>query len=100
MNNSTLAGGYQPRPIRKIYLFTNESGQFVACADDGKLTFVDSPLQAVKCHHAWLTREVAERKLKNAVTMIRDCPLLKVTHAYVRLGPMGWMMASEEGYRR
>jgi hypothetical protein len=51
-------------------------------------------------HMAWLTREVADQKLKVARKEIRDCPPLKVAEAYVRLGPGGWELASEADYRR
>jgi hypothetical protein len=100
MNSLIAATNYQPRPIRKIHLLTDETGHFLSGIDHGTASFTDCPLGAIRMHMAWLTREVADRKLKVASKEIRNCPPLKVAEAYVRLGPGGWELASEADYRR
>jgi len=99
MTSSIAATNYQPRPIRKIHLLTDETGYFL-CGIHGTASFTNCPLAAIRMHMAWLTREVADQKLKVARKEIRDCPPLKVAEAYVRLGPGGWELASEAVYRR
>lgn len=100
MTSPIAATNYLPRPIRKIHLLMNEAGHFLSDTENGIASFTDCPLAAIKTHMAWLTREVADRKLKVAKKEVRNCPPLKVAERYVRRGPSGWELASEADYRR
>ena len=92
---------FEPRPIRTIYALRNAEGRYLAELEPGfGPKFVDSPVEALRSHMAWLTQEVAIARRKTFRANSKLCPDLVVTSARVRLTPEGWELAPEEGYCR